>query len=158
MEPGKVVRAMILVSLSMLAVAAILFVQSKFDASDRKAAVVLVQQYHSKEGRTVPEVLDELHPGKLPLWSASTESACFQHVRVRAYVSGPDMPEAVAYDFVVDINGPSIHPGNPAGEKALGMLGKPRPADVAPPGTQSAGTGSAAAVPSATASAGTELR
>lgn len=127
MNPAKLVRILVLASLSMLAVAVILFVQSKFDAADRRAAVGLVQQYHSRQGWTVPEAIEVLHPNKPPLWSASTESACFQHVRVRAYVSAADGMEAVAYDFVVDINGPSIHPGNPPGEKVLKMLDEPRP-------------------------------
>ena len=127
MNPAKMLRIGVLVSLSILAVAVILFVQSKFDAADRRAAVGLVQQYHSKQGWTVPEAIEVLHPNKPPLWSASTESACFQHVRVRAYVSGADVKDAAAYDFVVDINGPSIHPGNPNGEKVLRLLDEPRP-------------------------------
>lgn len=134
MNPAKIVRTLLAVSVSMLAVAIILFVQSKFDAADRRAAISLVQQYRSKEGQSVPEVLDRIHPGKAPVWSASTESSCFQHVRVRAYVSGADMAEPIAYDFLVDINGPSIHPGNPVSEKVIqglsGALAAPAPASA----------------------------
>jgi hypothetical protein len=126
MDTGKLLRMLVLVSLSMLAAFAILYVQSKFDAADRRAALAIVEQYHPKDGRSVPEVLEELHPGKAPTWSAATESSCFQHVRVRAFVS-EGATEGTAYDFMVDINGPSIHPGNPAGEKVLGKLNEPKP-------------------------------
>lgn len=133
MNPAKVVRTLMAVSVSMLAVALILFVQSKFDAADRRAAISLVQQYHSKEGKSVPDVLSRLHPGHAPSWSAVTESSCFQHVRVRAVVSGADMAEPVAYDFLVDINGPSIHPGNPVSERVIrGLSELPPAADSAP--------------------------
>ncbi len=128
MNPAKIVRILLAVSISMLAVAIILFVQSKFDAADQRAAIGLVQQYRSREGHSVPELLEHLHPGKTPAWSAATESSCFQHVRVRAYVSGADMPEPIAYDFLVDINGPSIHPGNPVSEKIVRGLSEPLPA------------------------------
>lgn len=148
MNLSKFARTGVLVSLSVLTGGVILFVQSKFEEADRKAAIGVVQQYRSKEGRTLPEVLDELHPGKPAVWSAGTESSCFQHVRVRANVSAPDMAQPVAYDFVVDINGPSIHPGNPAGEKALGELGRPKAA-----GAGSVGS-AAGAAPSVASSAG----
>jgi hypothetical protein len=157
MNPGKVLRMGLLVSLSLLAGGVILFVQSKFDAADRRAAVTLVQVYRSKEGRSLPEVLEELHPGTPPVWSAGTESSCFQHVRVRANVSGPGMPQPIAYDFVVDINGPSIHPGNPPGEVAVTKLSAPKPlasgAPAAPTTTATPEPGTAV-VPSARASAG----
>jgi len=40
---------------------------------------------------------------------------------VRALVTGGK--GMVSYDFVVDINGPSIHPGNENGRRALEALG-----------------------------------
>ncbi|HVY45700.1 MAG TPA: hypothetical protein VHB21_07465, partial [Minicystis sp.] len=87
----------------------------------------IVHDYRSKAGWTIPEVIAEKHPGVAPGWQVRTESSCTQHERVEAIVG------ADAYDFVVDINGPSIHPGNPAGEAVLKRLDEPKPAASAPP-------------------------
>jgi hypothetical protein len=122
MDSGNLTRAMLAASTTILAVASILFIQSKFDAADRKAALNIVQEYRSKAGWTIPEVLDEKQPGRAAEWSVTTESTCLQHERVRAVVGD------ATYEFVVDINGPSIHPGNTAGEGVLGRLDEPHPA------------------------------
>jgi hypothetical protein len=137
MDHGKVLRMLMLVSTSLVAGGTVLWVQSKFDAADRKAALGVVQQYRPKEGRSVPEALDARHPGKAPTWSTATESACFQHVRVRATIDG-EPPRS--YDFVVDINGPSIHPGNPDGQALLGELAAAPPGVVPADGAPPAGT------------------
>lgn len=127
MDLGKFARVMFLVGISVPTGLIMVYMQSKFDEADRKAALTIVHQHRSKQGWSVPEVLDDLHPGKSAVWSTATESTCYQHVRVRANVSGPTAAEAVAYDFVVDINGPSIHPGNPAGERVVKRLDEPKP-------------------------------
>jgi len=106
---------------SALAAGSILYLQGRFNAGDEKNALVVVQTYHSKSGRSLPDVIAAENAGAVPDWSTTTESSCFQHERVRAQVAGEK--GIVAYDFVVDINGPSIHPGNENGRRALEALG-----------------------------------
>jgi hypothetical protein len=132
MEPAKITRYLVLASLTLLAFVAIVVMQSKFDGADQKAAVGIVQMTTSKSGRTIPDVLQARHPGQQPMWSAATERAGFQHVRVRASVSPEPGSAPLASDFMVDINGPSVHPGNPAGEEVLRALSEPAPAESAP--------------------------
>jgi hypothetical protein len=128
----KISRTLLIASTCLVAAGVIAFVQSKFDTADQRAALTIVQQYHPKGGQSVPDVLAAKHPGAAPVWSAYTESACFQHVRVRATVDTGGTAAATNYDFVVDINGPSIHPGNPLGEGLLREIGS-APAGSAPP-------------------------
>lgn len=152
MNAAKITRYLVLLSMTLLAFVAIVVMQSKFDGADQNAAINVVQSAPSKTGRTIPDVLAERHPGKLPVWSAGTESSCFQHVRVRAAVTDQAAADPVLYDFVVDINGPSIHPGNPAGEEVLRALDLPAKAPSAPaaPSAQGAGAPSAAVTATAT--------
>jgi len=111
-----------LVVTSALAASSLLYLQARFNASDEKNALAIVQTYRARSGRSLPEVLAEQNAGSTPPeWSTQTESACFQHERVRAQVTGDKGP--VTYDFLVDINGPSIHPGNENGRRALEALG-----------------------------------
>ncbi|WP_434043467.1 MULTISPECIES: hypothetical protein [Sorangium] len=119
MDYGKALRTLLLVGTSAVAAGVVLRVQSRFNASDRRAALGVVQQYRPEGGRSAPEAIDARHPDKAPVWSASTESACLQHVRVRATIEGEP---PLRYDFLVDINGPSIHPGNAEGEAVLREL------------------------------------
>lgn len=144
MNPAKMTRYLVLLSMTLLAFVAIMVMQSKFDGADQNAAVGIVQTAPSKTGRTIQDVLSERHPGKPPLWSSSTESSCFQHVRVRASILPEPAAQPVNYDFVVDINGPSIHPGNPAGEEVLRALNEPAPPSAS-------GSAAPSAAPSATA-------
>lgn len=101
---------------------AMLYMQARFDHSDQAAALNLVRTYRSPAGRTLAEAIAAHHPGSPePRWTAHTESACFGHERVRAEVTTPDGSQAT-YDFLIDINGPSIHPGSPAGQGILAEL------------------------------------
>lgn len=149
MTPAKITRYMVLAAMTLLAFFVMVVMQSKFDGADQRAAIGIVQTTLSSNGHTVVDVLEARHPGKEPLWSAATESACFQHVRVRASVTPTPEASPIAYDFLVDINGPSIHPGNPAGEEALRALAEmpPAPSPTATP------TATAAPAASATATA-----
>jgi hypothetical protein len=107
---------------SALAAGSILYVQSRFNAGDEHNALVVVQEYRARSGRSLPEVIVETHAGTpVREWSTTTESSCFQHERVRAEVATD--AGVVTYDFLVDINGPSIHPGNENGKRALEALG-----------------------------------
>jgi hypothetical protein len=125
MDQAKLSRAALALMSAMVAFTIIFWVQSKFDGADRKAALGIVQEYRSKQGSTIPEILDRKHPGVAPTWSVETQSACEQHERVRAVVAGE------RYDFAVDINGPSIHPANRAAEGVIAGLDEPRPAGSA---------------------------
>jgi hypothetical protein len=125
MDQAKLSRAALALSSAGVAFALILWVQGKFDGADRKAALAIVQEYRSKQGSTIPEILDRQHPGAAPTWSVDTQSGCEQHERVRAVVAGD------TFDFAVDINGPSIHPANKAAESVIAGLDEPRPAGSA---------------------------
>ena len=114
-------KSLLVGSATLLAVVAMFWLQSKFDGADRKAAVGVVREYRARGGWTVPEILSARHPDRTPVWTAETQSSCLQHEKVSADVDG------VHYQFVVDINGPSIHPGNPASEAVVKQLGDARP-------------------------------
>ena len=118
-DPTKFMRGALAVSATMLAVTVMWVLQSKFEGADRKAAVGIVHDYRAKGGRTIPDVLTERHPGKPQGWQVQTESSCMQHERVSIDVDGQD------YAFIVDINGPVIHPGNPNAEAVLHRLDEP---------------------------------
>lgn len=155
MKPAQITRYMVLVTLTLAAFVAIVVMQSKFDGADQKAAVALVQATRAPNGRTIVDALEVRHPGKPPVWSVDTESACFQHERVRASVYPNPADAPINYDFVVDINGPSVHPGNPAGESILKQLSELPPADSATPGTTAAPGATATPTAAATATPGT---
>ncbi len=121
MDPGKLMKTVLALSSGVAAFATIAWVQGKFDGADRKAALAIVQEYRSKQGTSIPEALGARYPGKTPVWSVKTTSACMQHERVEALVGD----DAVLFD--VDINGPSIHPGNPEGMAVIEALDKPAP-------------------------------
>jgi hypothetical protein len=114
-------KNILLLLTSVLAAFSILYLQARFNAGDERNALALVQQYRARSGRSLPEVIAESSPGKVPEWSTATESSCFQHQRVRA----PVETEAgvVSDDIVVDNKRPAIHPGNENGRRALEALG-----------------------------------
>jgi hypothetical protein len=114
-------KSIIMLLTSVLAAMSMLYLQARFNAGDEKNALALVQQYRAHSGRSLPEVIAEESAGKPADWSTGTESSCFQHERVRAQIVTD--AGVVTYDFVVDINGPSIHPGNENGKRALEALG-----------------------------------
>jgi hypothetical protein len=123
---GKKARLVIMVLTSMLAAATVLWMQRRYEASDQKNALDLVETYRSETTKnSIPDLLGRHHPGRVVEWTTAEQSACYQHVRVHAVVNDPAGP--VVYAFVVDINGPSIHPGNPEGEKLLAELDLPSP-------------------------------
>jgi hypothetical protein len=114
-------KNILLLLTSVLAAFSILYLQARFNAADEKSALLVVQEYRAHSGRSLPEVIAESSAGKPPDWSTATESSCFQHERVRAQVETD--AGVKSYDFIVDINGPSIHPGNENGRRALEALG-----------------------------------
>ena len=113
---------MILTALS--AAVCIVYLQHRFDAADMKNCVAIAQTYRARSGRSIPDVLASRHPGASIEWSGTETSSCFQHVRVEARVTPKDSTP-LAYDFDVDLNGPSIHPGNALGVEALEALDEP---------------------------------
>src|SRR3712207_603234 len=107
MDAAKLMRSMLVATVTLIAFVSIFYIQSRFDGADRRAALGIVQSYRARGGWTVPELIDKRHPGKSVAWQVETQSSCRQHQRVQATVDG------TPYVFGVDINGPSIHPGNP---------------------------------------------
>ena len=113
--------ALLVGSATLLAIVMMFVLQSKFDGADRTNALKVVRDYHARGGWSVPDILEQKHPGKMPVWNVETQSSCAQTERVSADVDG------VRYQFVVDINGPSIHPGNPPSEAVMKQLDETRP-------------------------------
>jgi hypothetical protein len=120
MDTQGLLRAMLVVTSTALAIVVLLWIQAKFDGADRRAALGVVQTYRARTGWTIPEVLDQGHPGRAPAWDVRTESSCMQRERVFARYAEE------TYEFMVDINGPSIHPGNKESEAVLQQLDTPK--------------------------------
>jgi hypothetical protein len=96
MDSNKLLRMLLALSSAMVAIACILWVQSKFDGADRKAALSIVQEYRSRQGTSIPELLGKDHPGRTPLWTVETAQSCMQHERVRASLDAPSaLPSAL---------------------------------------------------------------
>jgi hypothetical protein len=123
MDPGKLMQRMLVASGTLLAIVMMFWLQSKFEGADRKAALGMALTYRARGGWTIPDILDARHPGHAPVWDVQTQSSCLHHYeKVSADIDG------VRYQFMVDIDGPSIHPGNPESEPVLKQLDEPRPA------------------------------
>jgi hypothetical protein len=151
-------RTVILVILALLAAASVVYLQHRFDEGDRKSALRIVDEYHAQiSHHTIREVLEARHPDASIVFSATTESSCFQHVRVRALVQKADEKGALQsfdYQFLVDINTNHIAPGNDLGLKALEDLDRPPSFSATSSASVSASvSASASAAASATAAA-----
>jgi len=140
-----------LVILALAAAASVVYLQHRFDEGDRKSALRIVDEYHAPiSHHTIREVIAARHPNASIVFSATTESSCFQHVRVRALVQQADEHGALQsydYQFLVDINTNHIAPGNDLGVKALEDL------DVPPSFSAASASAAASAAASASASA-----
>ncbi|MEO7095671.1 MAG: hypothetical protein ABI175_20605, partial [Polyangiales bacterium] len=152
----KVLRTIGLVLLALGAAFSVLYLQHRFDVGDRKSALRVLDEYHAPTTKqSIPDVLKKKHPDASIMFSATTESSCFQRIRVFALVVETDENGAVKrsdYQFLVDINMQHIGPGNPLGEQAIRWLDEPVSFSAAPSGSTSP-SASASAPPSASASA-----
>jgi len=99
--------------------------QGRFEAADVRHARAIVQEYRSKAGVSIPDALSQQHPGKGIQWSSNVQSSCFQHIQIHASVNADPSKAPLVYVFIVDLNGPAIHPGNEAGKRLLERLDKP---------------------------------
>jgi len=135
-------RSLLVGSATLLAVVSMFWIQSKFDGADRRAALGVVREYRSRGGWTIPEILETRHPDHPPVWTVQTQSSCLQHERVSADVDG------IRYQFMVDINGPSIHPGNQESEAVVKQLDDARPNWPPPAASGSPATRGSPASPS----------
>jgi hypothetical protein len=126
-------KTILFVVTSAVAAFSVLWMQGRFEASDARHAEAVVQEYRSTFGVSVPDALSHRHPGKGIQWASQVESSCFQHIRVYASVNADPRKPPKVYIFLVDLNGPAIHPGNEAGKDLLGMLDAPLSKRAAPP-------------------------
>ena len=143
---NQTVRTIILAILALAAAASVVYLQHRFDEGDRKSALRIVDEYHAQiSHHTIREVLEARHPDASIVFSATTESSCFQHVRVRAFVQKADANgtlQSFDYQFLVDINTNHIAPGNDLGMKALEDLDRP-PSFSATPSVSASASASA---------------
>ena len=116
-----------MVATALAAAGMVLWMQERYEAADQRHAVEIVQSYHPAGGTSIPALLAARHPDKPVSWSSAVENTCFQHIRVHAVVTDDPAADPVLYAFVVDINGPSIHPANEPGKELIGLLDKPLP-------------------------------
>ncbi len=152
----KVLRTVGLVLLALAAAFSVLYLQHRFDEGDRKSALRVLDEYHAPSTKqSVPEVLKKKHPNAAIYFSATTESSCFQRIRVTALVQEADAAGVVKtldYQFLVDINMQHIGPGNPLGEQAIRWLDEPVSFSAAPSASASSAAPVASSAPPAASS------
>jgi len=124
---GRSKKVIATLATAVLAAATVLWMQHRFESTDKRNAVELVQGYRSPSGKTIPELISHHHPDKDVQWSSRARSACLHHIYVQGNVAGDASAAPTSYLFVVNINGPSIHPGNETGRRLLGELNQPAP-------------------------------
>jgi hypothetical protein len=102
------------------------WLQGRYDASDHRKAIELVQSYKATpKGPTIPQRILARHPGleeHYVSWSSEITSSCLGVVRVSAFVPKQADREAVTYAFDVRLTDPSIHPTDPATIEILKSL------------------------------------
>ncbi len=141
-----------MVATALAAAGTVLWMQNRYEAADQRHALDIVKSYRPSGGTSIPALLSSRHPDKSVTWTTAVESSCFQHIRVHAVVTDPVVPEPFLYAFVVDINGPSIHPANERGQQLIAAIEAPLPAD------NSAGAADSAAAASVSPAASTSPR
>jgi len=147
-------RMIIFVVTSVVAAGTVVWMQRRFESGDEHNALTVVQTYRSGSNVALPELISYRHPGRTPVWSTKTQSACFQHIVVSAAVSDIAGRDPTVYSFAVDINGPTIHPANANGTEILQLLDNPPP-DLRTVLARPGATASASAGASATTSSST---
>jgi hypothetical protein len=122
-------RMFVLVLLALAAAASVIYLQHRFDEGDRKAALRIVEEYKAPTSKkSIPEIVRARHPNGSIVFSATTESSCFQHIRVTCIVQEQDpkgVVQSYEYRFLIDINTRHIAPGNQLSEGILAELDKP---------------------------------
>jgi hypothetical protein len=114
---------------ALAAAISVLYLQQRFDAGDVKSSLEIAKTYRAPGGRTLSDVIHARYPGAAIDWKGTEESSCFQHVRVDALVTPANGGPPVDYAFTIDVNGPSIHPGNALGQTAIEGLESPGAAE-----------------------------
>ncbi|GAC1351605.1 MAG: hypothetical protein NVS3B20_03180 [Polyangiales bacterium] len=128
---NTVVRTLVMAILAFAAAGSVIYLQHRFDAGDRKAALRVVEEFRAPNSkRSIPDVLRLRHPEPASIaLSAITDSSCLQRIRVSAVVDEMDKERRgtnrTVYEFVVDINRVHITPGNELGRVAIGELDAP---------------------------------
>ncbi len=106
------------------AAGSLMILQSAFDSSDHRKADKAVRGY-TVAGRAFGGWLEAQAPGGR--WSTEITHSCRGVVRVRYAAPSAE------YDFDYEVPAHAIHPGNPAGEKALASFTAAPPAPASAP-------------------------
>jgi hypothetical protein len=110
------------VALALGVAVAVLWVQWRFDVARARTGREIVEAYRAPaSGRGLSDVIRGMHPGCDVRWTARTESACLDQVRVTAEVVPPSSSTG-RYDFIVDVNTKQIAPGDDGARRAIEAL------------------------------------